>query len=96
MAVVSLLALEILLSKLAKFETTFSFSSFFLHTLLNQLFDLWLILELAFIVGQSEIRVPILIRVSRIKVDGGRHVNHDHSSSKNIDQIGVLSIRGIS
>ena len=65
-----------------------SFLWVFVDTLGDQLDDLG-ILEFSFEIVSSLITVPLLLRISRELVHGGRHVHHNNSSGKNINLAGV-------
>ena len=66
-----------------------SFLCVFFDTLLDQFEDL-VILEFSIKIVLSLTRVPLLLRVSRELVHGGRHVHHNHSDGKNINLAGVI------
>ena len=66
-----------------------SFLWVFFDTLFDQVDNLG-ILEFSFKIVSSLSMVPLLLRISRELVYGGRHVHHNHSSGKNINLAGVI------
>ena len=66
-----------------------SFWCVFFDTLVDQFEDLD-ILEFSLKIVSSLLRVPLLLRISRELVHGGRHVHHNHSDGKNINPAGVI------